>query len=55
MEWAIWVLRTSSLLNAAYFLPILYRVWFRVAPGDILLVQESWATIPSPSTVHLNT
>lgn len=29
MGWAVWVLWTSSLLNAAYFLPILWRLWFR--------------------------
>ncbi|MDO8863095.1 proton-conducting transporter membrane subunit [Haliea sp. E1-2-M8] len=28
MEWAILVLLVSSLLNAAYFLPIVYRLWF---------------------------
>ena len=28
MHWAIAVLLASSLLNAAYFLPILYRAWF---------------------------
>ena len=33
MEWAIWVLWTSSLLNAAYFLPILWRAWFRPVPA----------------------
>lgn len=33
MEWAIWVLTISSLLNAAYFLPILYRAWFRPPPA----------------------
>ncbi len=33
MEWAIWVLWTSSLLNAAYFLPILWRAWFRPIPA----------------------
>ena len=32
MEWAIWVLTASSLLNAAYFLPILWRAWFRPLP-----------------------
>jgi multicomponent Na+:H+ antiporter subunit D len=32
MEWAIWVLWTSSLLNAAYFLPILWRAWGRKVP-----------------------
>ncbi|MDP3842292.1 MAG: proton-conducting transporter membrane subunit [Oxalobacteraceae bacterium] len=29
--WAGWVLTTSSLLNAAYFLPILYRAWLKPA------------------------
>lgn len=31
--WAVWVLWTSSLLNAAYFLPILWRAWLRPAPA----------------------
>jgi len=31
MGWAIWVLTASALLNAVYFLPILYRAWFRRA------------------------
>jgi len=29
MDWVLAVLILSSLLNAAYFLPILYRIWFR--------------------------
>jgi multicomponent Na+:H+ antiporter subunit D len=29
MTWVLGVLILSSLLNAAYFLPILYRIWFR--------------------------
>jgi multicomponent Na+:H+ antiporter subunit D len=33
MDWAVWVLWTSSLLNAGYFLPILWRTWLRPAPG----------------------
>jgi len=33
MDWAAWVLWTSSLLNAAYFLPILWRFWFRRTPA----------------------
>ncbi|QQO57170.1 MAG: monovalent cation/H+ antiporter subunit D family protein [Thiohalocapsa sp. PB-PSB1] len=33
MDWAVWVLWTSSLLNAAYFLPILWRAWLRPAAG----------------------
>lgn len=32
--WVIPVLIGSSLLNAAYFLPILYRAWFKPAPTD---------------------
>jgi multicomponent Na+:H+ antiporter subunit D len=28
------VLAASSLLNAAYFLPILYRAWFNTAKGS---------------------
>jgi multicomponent Na+:H+ antiporter subunit D len=31
--WVLPVLVASSLLNAAYFLPVLYRAWFRPAPG----------------------
>ena len=27
-SWAVWLLVVSSMLNAAYFLPILYRAWF---------------------------
>ena len=34
MEWAIWVLWGSSLLNAAYFLPILHRAWLKPLPVD---------------------
>jgi len=33
MPWVVWVLWTSSLLNAGYFLPILWRAWFRPAPA----------------------
>jgi multicomponent Na+:H+ antiporter subunit D len=32
-DWVLPVLAASSLLNAAYFLPILYRAWFRPAPA----------------------
>ncbi len=32
MGWAVWVLWASSLLNAAYFLPILWRAWVRRPP-----------------------
>ncbi|MGV8042457.1 MAG: complex I subunit 5 family protein [Thermoanaerobaculaceae bacterium] len=30
--WVTWVLWASSLMNAGYFLPILWRAWFRRAP-----------------------
>lgn len=33
MSWVAWVLWASSLLNAAYFLPILWRSWFLSQPG----------------------
>lgn len=33
MPWVILVLVASSLLNAAYFLPILHRLWFRPGPA----------------------
>jgi multicomponent Na+:H+ antiporter subunit D len=32
--WVLPVLVASSLLNAAYFLPILYRAWFKEARGE---------------------
>jgi len=32
--WVIGVLVASTLLNAAYFLPIIYRAWFRELPVD---------------------
>lgn len=32
-DWVLWVLVTSSLLNAAYFLPILFKMWFRPMPA----------------------
>jgi multicomponent Na+:H+ antiporter subunit D len=34
MDWAVWVLTASSLLGAAYFLPILYRAWFKPKPAE---------------------
>jgi multicomponent Na+:H+ antiporter subunit D len=33
MPWVIAVLMVSSLLNAAYFLPVLHRLWFREGPA----------------------
>lgn len=31
-RWVLWVLVASGLLNGAYFLPIIYRAWFRRPP-----------------------
>jgi multicomponent Na+:H+ antiporter subunit D len=33
--WVIGVLAGSSLLNAAYFLPLLYRMWFKAASAQV--------------------
>ena len=33
-DWVVWVLFASGLLNAAYFMPILYKAWFQRAAGD---------------------
>ena len=33
-SWVLLVLAASTLLNAGYFLPILYRAWFRPAPAE---------------------
>jgi multicomponent Na+:H+ antiporter subunit D len=32
--WVVAVLVASTLLNAAYFVPLLYRLWFLPAPGE---------------------
>lgn len=34
MAWVLAVLIASSMLNAAYFLPILHRIWFRPQRGE---------------------
>lgn len=34
MDWAAWVLTASSVLNAMYFLPIVWRCWMRLPPAD---------------------
>jgi multicomponent Na+:H+ antiporter subunit D len=33
-DWVLLVLAASSLLNAAYFLPVLYTAWFQSPPGE---------------------
>ncbi len=39
--WVIPVLITSSLLNAAYFLPILYNAWFKPLSDKLLPLAET--------------
>jgi len=46
--WVIAVLAASGLLNAAYFLPILYRAWFKPQsgawPDEQIPVRAGWET-----------
>jgi multicomponent Na+:H+ antiporter subunit D len=50
----IGVLATSSLLNAAYFLPIVYRVWFRSSSDEAAMprtagrVEIAWSLLAPP-------
>jgi multicomponent Na+:H+ antiporter subunit D len=47
MEWVIAVLVISSLLNAAYFLPVIHRLWFR--PEHAWSCQRSWGRMETHS------
>jgi multicomponent Na+:H+ antiporter subunit D len=40
-HWVIPVLVGSSLLNAAYFLPVLHRVWFREPPDNWPVMHDT--------------
>lgn len=53
-DWVIFILVGSSLLNAGYFLPVLYAAWFR-APADTWPAERSfgrretaWALLAPP-------
>jgi multicomponent Na+:H+ antiporter subunit D len=50
MPWVLAVLAASSLLNAAYFLPILHRAWFKPAsgawPNEQIPQRGRWETAP---------
>jgi multicomponent Na+:H+ antiporter subunit D len=50
MPWVLAVLAASSLLNAAYFLPILQRAWFQPArgvwPDEKIPHRRGWETAP---------
>ena len=53
-EWVTLVLGASSLLNAAYFLPIVYRAWFKKPPEkrpeehDFGSVETHWMLLIPP-------
>lgn len=50
--WVPFVLAASSLLNAAYFLPLLYRAWFRPPPDKLEPVRaEEPAGLVWPAVV----
>jgi multicomponent Na+:H+ antiporter subunit D len=56
--WIVWVLVASSLLNAGYFLPIVYRAWFRspdrTYPPPRGRLEASWLlVVPTLSTALL--
>ena len=48
--WAVAVLVISTLLNAAYFLPLIYRIWFLQAPPEARPVEGS-AMLIGPAVV----
>lgn len=33
-QWVLWILITSAILNSAYFLPLVYSMWFRRGADD---------------------
>ena len=49
--WVILVLAASSLLNAAYFLPLIYRAWFLPAPAHAEPGIESNLWLVGPPVV----
>jgi multicomponent Na+:H+ antiporter subunit D len=57
--WVIPVLIGSSLLNAAYFLPVLHRIWFREPPDawpaerDFGNKETAWALLMPPLVTAL--
>ena len=57
--WVVFVLAASSLLNAAYFLPILHRAWFREPPDtwpdehDFGRKETAWMLLLPPVATAL--
>lgn len=48
-SWVLLVLLLSSLLNAAYFLPVIYVAWFKPPDGEIAKERVSWKREARPS------
>ena len=52
--WVLAVLAASTALNAGYFLPILYRAWFRAPNGAAARLEAHWMLLaPSLATAAL--
>ena len=49
--WVVLVMLVSSLLNALYWLPIVYTAFFKAPPGTQLKVRESHWTLLAPTLV----
>ncbi|PKQ37362.1 MAG: oxidoreductase [Actinobacteria bacterium HGW-Actinobacteria-1] len=47
--WFVLVMVASSLLNAAYWLPIIYLAWFKAPPGTRLELHEASPTLLLPT------
>ncbi|HSJ25235.1 MAG TPA: proton-conducting transporter membrane subunit [Longimicrobiales bacterium] len=53
--WIVGVLVVSSMLNAAYFLPIVYRAWFEDAPTGATMGEAPWKLlVPAAITAALS-
>ncbi|MBU3888515.1 proton-conducting transporter membrane subunit [Methylosinus sp. KRF6] len=50
-SWVVLTLAASSLLNAAYFLPLVYRAWFLPLPGDHPQNREHSVWLIAPAVV----
>jgi len=49
--WVVFVLGASALLNAAYFMPVLYRIWFGEAPAGRAPVNEGRLGLVVPTAI----
>ncbi|RSZ64778.1 monovalent cation/H+ antiporter subunit D family protein [Corynebacterium hylobatis] len=51
--WVVGVLLASSLLNALYFLPVVYRLWFREPEADGRAAEPASLLVPTLSTTAM--